>query len=94
MNFLGVSLIGTSLGWQPTLAIFGLGPLEICVVAFIALLLFGRRLPEVARSMGKGVVEFKKGLKDIETDVDNGESNAKSTTSYPAPPAPPPPPAE
>jgi sec-independent protein translocase protein TatA len=35
----------------------------------IALLLFGKRLPEVGRSLGKGIVEFKKGLAGIEEDV-------------------------
>jgi sec-independent protein translocase protein TatA len=35
----------------------------------IALVLFGKRLPEVGRSLGKGIVEFKKGLAGIEDDV-------------------------
>ncbi len=38
------------------------------VLAFIGLLLFGKRLPEVGRSIGKGIVEFKKGLQGIEED--------------------------
>jgi len=33
------------------------------------LLLFGKRLPEVGRSLGKGIVEFKKGLAGIEEEV-------------------------
>lgn len=45
---------------------FGIGPQEMLVVGVIALLLFGNRLPEVARSLGKGIVEFKKGIKGIE----------------------------
>ena len=55
------------------------GP-ELIVILFIALLLFGRRLPEVMRSMGKGVVEFKKGIKGIEDDVEL-ESSRPATTS-------------
>jgi sec-independent protein translocase protein TatA len=39
------------------------------VIGVIALLLFGKRLPEVGRSLGKGIVEFKKGLAGIEEDV-------------------------
>jgi sec-independent protein translocase protein TatA len=45
---------------------FGIGPQEMLIVGVIALLLFGNRLPEVARSLGKGIVEFKKGIKGIE----------------------------
>jgi sec-independent protein translocase protein TatA len=44
---------------------------ELIVIAIIALLLFGKRLPEVARSLGKGVVEFKKGIRGVEEDVDH-----------------------
>lgn len=43
---------------------------ELIVIMVVALLLFGRRLPEVAKNLGKGVVEFKKGLQGIEEDVD------------------------
>jgi sec-independent protein translocase protein TatA len=48
----------------------GLGPLEMLIVGMIAILLFGNRLPEVGRSLGKGLIEFKKGLRDIQNDVD------------------------
>src|SRR5450432_2848078 len=39
------------------------------VIGLVALLLFGRRLPEVGRSLGKGIIEFKKGLAGIEDDI-------------------------
>lgn len=39
------------------------------VIAIIGLLLFGKRLPEVGRSIGRGIVEFKKGLQGIEEDI-------------------------
>jgi sec-independent protein translocase protein TatA len=39
------------------------------VIGLVALLLFGKRLPEVGRSLGKGIIEFKKGLAGIEEDV-------------------------
>jgi sec-independent protein translocase protein TatA len=50
---------------------FGLGPTELLIVGVIAVLLFGKRLPEVGRSLGKGIVEFKKGLNDIKSEVDS-----------------------
>jgi sec-independent protein translocase protein TatA len=43
---------------------------EWIVIAAFGLILFGKKLPEVGRSLGKGIVEFKKGLKGIEDDVD------------------------
>jgi sec-independent protein translocase protein TatA len=43
---------------------------ELLLIAAIGLLLFGKRLPEVGRSLGKGIVEFKKGIRGIEDDVD------------------------
>ena len=43
---------------------------ELLVVLVIVLLLFGaKRLPEIARGLGKSIQEFKKGVKDIERDV-------------------------
>ena len=49
---------------------FLLSPWEIVVVLLIALLLFGTRLPKVARSLGQGVSEFKDGLKGVKDEVD------------------------
>ena len=46
------------------------------VILIIGLLLFGKRLPEVGRSLGKGIIEFKKGLQGIEEDVTSPISNA------------------
>ena len=54
----------------PVAAFFNIGPTEWVVILVIALLLFGRRLPEVMRNLGKGIVEFKKGVKGIEDEVD------------------------
>lgn len=51
-------------------AFVGLGPMEMLIVGIIAVLLFGKRLPEVGRSLGKGMMEFKKGLNDIKSEVD------------------------
>ncbi len=53
------------------LAIWTPGPMELVVILIVALLLFGRRLPEVGRSLGQGLVEFKKGLRGIGSEVDS-----------------------
>src|SRR5262245_14502354 len=46
-------------------------PFALLVLMVIALLIFGKRLPEIARSLGKGIVEFKKGVKGIEDDIEH-----------------------
>jgi sec-independent protein translocase protein TatA len=46
------------------------GGAEWIMIAAVGLLLFGKRLPEVGRSLGKGIVEFKKGLKGVEEEVE------------------------
>jgi sec-independent protein translocase protein TatA len=46
-----------------------LGPMELLIVGGIALMLFGKRLPDVARSLGKSIVEFKKGVNGIEDEI-------------------------
>src|SRR5437870_5267413 len=51
------------------------------VIGIVAVLLFGRRLPEVGRSLGKGIVEFKKGLKGIDDDIDRGTPTDNTTTT-------------
>ena len=48
------------------------GPMELAIVAVVVLLLFGSRLPSVARSLGKSVTEFKKGVNGIEDDGADG----------------------
>jgi sec-independent protein translocase protein TatA len=50
-----------------TIGLFGNAGLgEMLVLAFLGLLIFGKRLPEVGRSLGKGILEFKKGLSGVE----------------------------
>ncbi len=49
---------------------FGFGMQELIIVAVVVLLLFGSRLPSVMRNLGRGVVEFKKGVQGIEDDVE------------------------
>jgi sec-independent protein translocase protein TatA len=42
---------------------------EWLVIAALGLLIFGKRLPEVGRSLGRGIVEFKKGIKGVEEEI-------------------------
>ncbi len=62
---------------MPALFAFGFGPWEILVVFLVVLLLFGNRLPGLMRSLGQGVVEFKKGVQGIEGDDEAGTRSEK-----------------
>ena len=62
----------------PLFAYFGMpGPLEMIIIAAVILLLFGNRLPSVMRSLGRGVVEFKKGIQGIEEEVEKAATAKK-----------------
>jgi sec-independent protein translocase protein TatA len=51
--------------------IFGLGFNELLIILLIFLVLFGAsKIPQLARGLGKGITEFKKGLKDVENNDD------------------------
>ena len=50
-----------------------IGPWELIVILTIALLLFGKRLPEVGRALGRGIVEFRRGLRGIEDEIEQAE---------------------
>jgi sec-independent protein translocase protein TatA len=57
-------------GAQPLFAFFNtIGGQEILLLLVLGILLFGRKLPEIGRSLGKTMVEFKKGMKGIEDEV-------------------------
>ena len=53
---------------------FGFGPWELGIFALVLLLLFGNRLPSVARSMGRGIVEFKKGVQGVDDELEDQTS--------------------
>ena len=56
------------------LAFWTPGPLEIGALVVVGLLLFGRRLPEVGRSLGRSIVEFKRGVKGMSDEIENASS--------------------
>ena len=59
------------LAWVP-------GPLEWIIIATLGLLFFGKRLPEVGRSLGKGIVEFKRGLKGVENEIEDASNRPEA----------------
>jgi sec-independent protein translocase protein TatA len=63
-------------------AFFNLGAQEMIILLILGVLLFGRKLPEVGRYLGKGIVEFKKGIKGLEDELDT------TSTAAPRPEAP------
>jgi len=52
----------------------GIGPVELIVFAAVVLLVFGRRIPETARSVGRSIVEFRRGMRDVPADVENAKA--------------------
>ncbi len=60
---------------------FGLSPTEMMIVLVIAVLLFGSRLPSVARSLGKSFMEFKRGVRGIEDEFNEAIHAAKRGSS-------------
>ncbi|MFO0870098.1 MAG: twin-arginine translocase TatA/TatE family subunit [Pirellulales bacterium] len=71
---------------------FGMSWHEMLIVGVIAILLFGKRLPEVAKSLGNSYREFKRGLAEFHSQVDFTDSSsspsssnyASTSRSYPA----------
>ena len=55
-----LAFIGGGIGWQ-----------EIALLALLGVLIFGKRLPEVGKSLGRGIVEFKKGLAGVDEDIED-----------------------
>src|SRR5947209_1424645 len=66
-----------------------LSPMTVAILALIGVILFGKRLPEVGRSLGKTITEFKKGMKGLEDEIDvmgNHSSPVAQAQHNPAPP--------
>ena len=76
---------------SPVLAFFSLAPTRNCCYWDLSPLLFGKRLPEVMRSLGKGVTEFKKGMSGIQDEFKRsmyGQNQQQPTYHDPARPLP------
>lgn len=55
-----------------------LGAGEIILIVLVVLLLFGaKKIPELARGIGKGMSEFKKGIKDVESEIKSADDDSK-----------------
>ncbi|RKX26872.1 MAG: twin-arginine translocase TatA/TatE family subunit [Candidatus Zixiibacteriota bacterium] len=67
---------------------FGLGPGELLLIFLGVLLLFGaKRLPEIARGLGKGISEFKKSVKDTSDEIKGSlDADKPSSTNSQQPP--------
>jgi sec-independent protein translocase protein TatA len=60
---------------SPLFAMFGLGQMELLIVAAVILLLFGHRLPSMMRSLGSGITQFKRGMHEtVEEQPDDKKS--------------------
>jgi len=57
-------------------------PSHIIILLVVGVLLFGKRLPEIGRSLGKGLVEFKKGMQGVEDDL-HAPTNQQQTAAAP-----------
>ncbi len=55
-----------------------LGAPEIIIIAIIVLLLFGgRKIPELMKGLGKGIKNFKEGVKGVEDDIEGNDNKSK-----------------
>ena len=54
------------------------GGFEWLIILFVGILIFGNRLPTIARSLGRSVVEFKKGMKDLGDEVNTAADAPKT----------------
>lgn len=52
------------------IALWALGTGEIILIALVVLLIFGgKKIPELMRGLGKGVSQFKKGVKEVDDEI-------------------------
>jgi sec-independent protein translocase protein TatA len=66
----------------------GIGVTELLILGILAVILFGSRLPSVARSLGKSLTEFKKGVREFEDEMKSSiYSEPPSRVAYDKPAA-------
>jgi len=54
------------------------GAIEIILILLVVLILFGaKKIPELAKGLGKGMSEFKKGLKDVEDEIKSADKDSE-----------------
>jgi len=61
----------------PYLAFWTPGPLELVVILAVLVLVFGKRLPDIARSVGRSLTEFKKGINEAKETKDDFVSDVR-----------------
>jgi len=71
MNFNDLNILAM---WTP-------GFLELTIILIIAVLIFGRRLPEIARGIGKSLTEFKKGVKEAKNVKDDFKNEVEEAVA-------------
>jgi sec-independent protein translocase protein TatA len=60
---------------------FGLGGMELGIIAVVLVLLFGSKLPGIARSLGSSIVEFKRGINEPVEEIKDITKNVKNDLS-------------
>ncbi len=61
-----------------TILLFALGTGEIILIALVVLLIFGgKKIPELMRGLGKGVSQFKKGIKEVDEEINSDLDDTK-----------------